>query len=175
VQVLANGALFAGAALAMIVQPDIRWIALGAGSLAASAADTWATEVGMLYGGQPRSILTWKTVPIGTSGGVSLFGSAAGVWGAAFDALVIVLLGWELQVASDVAVGGIAGALLDSVLGATVQARRWCPSCKRETERQIHNCGALTQRRRGLPWLDNDLVNFISSAGGGLLAALLAR
>jgi len=175
VQVLANGALFAGAALAMIVQPDVRWVALGVGSLAASAADTWATEVGTLYGGQPRSILTWKTVPIGTSGGVSLFGTAAGVWGAAFIALVVVLLGSALDVGSDVALGGIAGAVLDSLLGATVQARRWCASCQRETERQIHDCGTPTQRRRGLPWLDNDLVNFISSAGGGLLAALLAR
>jgi uncharacterized protein (TIGR00297 family) len=175
VQVLANGALFAGAALAMIIQPDARWIALGAGSLAASAADTWATEIGTLYGGRPRSILSWRSVPIGTSGAVSLFGTAAGVWGAAFVAVVVVLVGWAPEVASDVALGGIAGAQLDSLLGASVQARRWCPTCKRETERHIHDCGTPTQRRRGFPWLDNDLVNFISSAAGGLLAALLAR
>src|SRR5476651_2374934 len=48
VQVLANGAMFAGAALAMIVQPNAHWMALGVGSFAASAADTWATEVGTL-------------------------------------------------------------------------------------------------------------------------------
>ena len=47
-QVLANGAMFAGAAFAMVLRPDTRWIALGAGALAASAADTWATEIGTL-------------------------------------------------------------------------------------------------------------------------------
>src|SRR6476620_6018959 len=38
VQALANGALFGGASLAMLMRPDVRWMALGAGSLAASAA-----------------------------------------------------------------------------------------------------------------------------------------
>jgi uncharacterized protein (TIGR00297 family) len=173
VQVLANGALFAGAALAMLIHPGVHWIALGAGSLAASAADTWATEIGTLYGGVPRSVLSWKPMPVGTSGAISVFGTAGAVWGAAFVALFVVLLGWSPEVGSDIALGGIAGALIDSLLGATVQARRWCASCGHETERPIHDCGAVTEPRRGLPWLDNDLVNFISSAAGGLLAALL--
>jgi len=63
VQVLANGATFAGAAIAMLIRPDARWIALGAGSLAAAAADTWATEIGTLYGGEPRSIFSGRRVP----------------------------------------------------------------------------------------------------------------
>ena len=31
--------------------------------------------------------------------------------------------------------------MVDSVLGATVQARRWCDTCARETERPTHDCG----------------------------------
>ncbi|MEO6877867.1 MAG: DUF92 domain-containing protein, partial [Gemmatimonadaceae bacterium] len=61
------------------------------------------------------------------------------------------------------------------VLGATVQARRWCEPCSMETERTVHRCGATTTARRGLAWLDNDVVNFLSNAAGGLLAALLIR
>jgi len=175
VQVLANGALFTGAALAMLLHPNVQWLALGAGSLAASAADTWATEIGTLYGGRPRSLLTRKVVPVGTSGGISLVGTAAAVAGAVFIAVIAVLLGWSPIVGRCVALGGIAGAMLDSMLGASVQARRWCESCKCETERQVHDCGATTVWRRGLHWLDNDIVNFISSAGGGLLAAVLSR
>jgi uncharacterized protein (TIGR00297 family) len=175
VQVLANGALFGGAAAAMIAQPHAHWIALGAGALAASAADTWATEVGTLSRGEPRSILDGKHVPAGTSGAVSIPGTVAMVAGAAFIAIVLVLLDWTTSLALRVFVAGVFGATLDTVLGATLQARRWCDSCAHETERTLHHCGAATRPLRGFTWLDNDLVNFLSGTAAGLLAALLSR
>jgi uncharacterized protein (TIGR00297 family) len=174
-QVFANGAVFTAAAIAMLIQPDARWIALGAGSLAAAAADTWATEIGTRYGGEPRSILSWRSVPAGTSGGITVIGSMAALAGAVFVAILAWLMGWTAAIARYVAVGGIAGALIDSILGATVQTRRWCDTCERETERRIHDCGSSTRPLRGLKWLDNDVVNFLSNAGGGALAALLLR
>jgi len=175
IQVLANGGVFSAAAIAMLIQPDVRWIALGAGSLAAATADTWATEVGTLYGGTPRSILTWRRVPTGTSGGVSLIGTVGTLAGATFIALVAWMLGWTPRVAALVGIGGVAGALADSVIGATVQARRWCDACQLETERHTHSCGAETRPLRGIAWLDNDAVNFLSNAAGGILSALIVR
>jgi uncharacterized protein (TIGR00297 family) len=175
IQVLANGAMFAGAALAMVLRPDPRWIALGAGALAASAADTWATEVGTLAGGEPRSILTWRRVAVGTSGGVSLPGTLAMLAGALLIGALTGVLGWNAEVAIRVGIGGVVGAVIDSVLGATLQARRWCDTCNRETERLAHDCGAETRTLKGLGWMDNDIVNFLSGALGGLLAALLTR
>ncbi len=175
VQVFANGAVFTGAAIAMLIRPDARWLALGAGSLAAAAADTWATEIGTRYGGEPRSILSGRTVPAGTSGGITVIGSMAALAGAVFVAILAWLMGSTPVIARYVAVGGVAGAVIDSIIGATVQARRWCDTCERETERPIHDCGSLTRPLRGLTWLDNDVVNFLSNAGGGALAALLLR
>ncbi len=175
VQVFANGGVFAGAALAMAWHPDPRWLALGIGSLAASAADTWATEVGTLRGGVPVSILTGRPVPPGTSGGVSVAGTSAAFAGAAFMALAAVLAGYSTALAATVLAGGFAGAVIDSLIGATVQLRRWCDACERETERARHDCGATTRPIRGFAWMDNDVVNFVSSACGGLLAALLTR
>jgi uncharacterized protein (TIGR00297 family) len=173
-QVLANGALFAAAALVMLFHPDVRWIALGAGSLAASAADTWATEIGTLSGGQPWSILPpWPRVPPGTSGGVSVIGSVAAIGGAGFMALVMLGLGWTTPIVRRVAIGAFAGALVDSALGATLQVRQWCDTCQLETERLVHTCGNETRRVRGLGWLDNDMVNFLSNLAGGLVAVLL--
>ena len=174
IQVAANGLLFALAAVAFVVHRDGRWLAAGAGSLAASAADSWATEIGTLYGGATRSILTWRAVPVGTSGGVSAIGTLAAVAGALFVALVAALLGWRAQ-AIFAFIGGGAGALVDSLLGATVQRRRWCPICQRETERTTHDCGTPTVPRGGLAWLDNDMVNLLSNAAGGLVALLLVR
>jgi uncharacterized protein (TIGR00297 family) len=173
IQVLANGGIFAGASIAMLVHPDVHWVALGIGSLATASADTWSTEIGTLYGGEPRSILSWRRLPTGTSGGITAIGTLGGVAGAIFVAILAWLLGWMIPFALRIALAGVAGALADSFLGATVQARRWCDSCQRETERVTHDCGTSTRPAHGLSWLDNDVVNFLSNATGGLLAALL--
>jgi uncharacterized protein (TIGR00297 family) len=174
VQVAANGLVFALAALGFLTTANPCWLAVGAGSLAASAADSWATEIGTLYGSSPRSILTWRVVPAGTSGGVSTIGSLAAVGGALFVALVTALIGWR-SAATAAFAGGVAGAIADSLLGATLQRRRWCPACQRETERTTHDCGTPTTPRGGLAWLDNDMVNLLSNAAGGLVALALAR
>jgi uncharacterized protein (TIGR00297 family) len=175
VQVLANGALFAGAAIMMLVRPHASWIALGAGTLAASAADTWATEIGTLSQSSPRSILTGQPVPTGTSGAISLPGTLAMVAGALFIGALLMLFGWTLEIATHVTIAGIFGATLDTLLGAVAQSRRWCGTCERETERAMHDCGTATTHKRGLGWLDNDMVNFLSGAAAGLLGALLSR
>jgi uncharacterized membrane protein len=106
---------------------------------------------------------------------VSIVGTLGMIGGALFIASVTMALGWTAQVATCVAAGGVAGAMLDSVLGATVQARRWCEQCARETERLTHDCGATTRPARGVEWIDNDIVNFLANTAGGLLAALLLR
>ena len=171
-QVLANGGVFAIAALlAILVRGhETRWAALGIGALAASASDTWATEIGTLVGGTPRSILGFRPLPFGMSGGVTLAGSIAAIAGAAVIALIALALAWPARVAFAAFVGGVAGSTLDSLLGATVQLRRRCDRCDCETERTIHDCGATTTRAGGIAWLDNDAVNLICAAAGGLLA-----
>jgi len=114
-----------------------------------------------------------RPVPAGTSGGVSLIGTFAAVAGATFIAIVVKLAGWSPSLSSFVAIGGVVGAIVDSIIGATAQSRRWCDACERETERVTHDCGAATRPLRGLSWLDNDAVNFLSNAAGGILSALL--
>jgi uncharacterized protein (TIGR00297 family) len=70
--------------------------------------------------------------------------------------------------------GGFAGAWIDSLLGATLQDRRWCPACGRECETDPHVCGTPTERRRGLAWMSNDAVNFAATLAGAVIAALVA-
>ncbi len=166
VQVLANGGVFTACAVAFIVHPAPVWQALGAGALAASTSDTWATEVGTLVATRPRSIRTGRVVPPGTSGGVSLPGTLAAVAGAIFVAGTAVAMRWPLLIAIAAVVGGVIGSTVDSILGATVQARRWCAKCGAATERAVHSCGAATTVVGGVPWLTNNGVNTVSSALG---------
>lgn len=169
VQVLANGGAFALLAVAAGITASQPLAAAAAGALAAATADTWATEVGTLAGGTPRSVRGWRAVPPGTSGAVSLAGTVALVAGAAVIAIAATLLHltrWPLAVAA----GGAAGALADTVLGGMVQQRRWCDACERATERRVHDCGRATRHSGGVAWLDNDAVN----AGATVVGALVA-
>ncbi len=172
-QVLANGGVFTAAALASIVSPAQVWLAIAIGALAAATADTWATEVGTLFGGDPRSIISGKTVPAGTSGGVTLVGTAAAVGGAAFMAILATLVGWSVPIRVALA-AGVAGALADSLAGAMLQERRWCSACRAPTERAVHVCGTRTGRIGGIAGFDNDVVNLLCSFVGALVALLMS-
>ncbi len=173
VQVLANGGVFALAAVVFLMTGNEVWQAVGVGALAAATADTWATEIGMLAPWPPRSIATFRIVAPGTSGGVTLLGTLGTVLGAAFIELVAIVLRWPEAVAVAALAGGIAGSLADSMLGALVQQRRWCDVCDKPTERRVHGCGAPTRIVGGVSWVDNDLVNAACTVVGGVVAALI--
>ncbi len=177
-QVLANGGLAGVFILAHILRPAALWPWLGfAGALAAVNADTWATELGVLSRARPVLISSGKPVEKGTSGGVTPLGTLAALGGAALLGVLGGALspaGGALLLGSAATLGGVCGSLLDSLLGATRQAIYHCPHCDKETEHHpLHTCGTPTRLRRGLPWLNNDLVNLAASLTGAGVAILL--
>lgn len=173
-QVLANGGVFALGALVASALGAPPALVIGAvGALAAAAADTWATEMGVLLGGTPRSVLTLRAVPPGTSGGVSAAGTIAMICGALFVALTARALALS-DALSIVTCAGCAGALADTLMGASLQERRWCDACGLTTERRTHDCGAATRFAGGVPGVDNDAVNLLATLTGATAAALLA-
>ena len=171
-QILANGAIFTIAALGSLVAPASGWYAVAAGALAFSAADTWATEIGTLSRGEPYSIVGGGRVPVGTSGGVSVPGTLGAILGALFIAAEAMFAAWPISFAA-VLLGGIIAALADSLLGATLQERRWCDRCGKATERAIHDCGTRTKINGGISGLDNDTVNAVCSLIGALIALVV--
>lgn len=174
-QVAANGGVFALCALGATLWPSTAWALGGLGALAAATADTWATEVGTAIGGVPRALASWRAVPAGTSGAVTLAGSIAMVAGALFLGTAASLFGFGKEVLVPVAAGGVAGAVFDTILGATVQERRWCAQCRAATERHVHDCGTATTRRRGWEVMDNDVVNLTSTVAGAAVSMLVGR
>lgn len=168
IQVLANGGVFGLAAVLSGVTGSPSWHAIGIGAIAAATADTWSTEIGTVLGGTPRMIFGWREVAPGTSGGITIAGSVAAVVAALLASLVAGSVHWDTPMLA-VAAGGIAGSLVDSVLGATVQERRWCPDCSTLTERRIHSCGTTSLHRGGIRGCDNDTVNLITTIAGAVV------
>lgn len=195
-QVLANGGPGAVLCLVWAVWPSPVWWYAFIGVMASVTADTWATEIGALSRREPVTLIGWRRVPRGTSGAVSLTGTLAAAGGAlviglsaaGLAALERVLTempgvagllpglfanwaqvagGWWLVPLA--LAGGLAGAFADSLLGATVQRMNRCQACGRLVEQASH-CGRPAKRARGIPWMNNDAVNAISSAAGGLAA-----
>lgn len=177
-QVFANGGLAALLAIGygLVHTPWIRQLfhAGFTGAIATATADTWATELGVLSTQAPRLITTGQTVAPGTSGGITLLGTGASAAGALTSGLVF----WLLQRCQKTLtmlplmalVSGLAGSIADSVLGATIQAMYYCPTCHKETERHIHSCGTTTTALRGIAWFNNDVVNFLATLIGALTA-----
>jgi len=184
-QVAANGAVAGILTLLFPLFGGTAWIwAAFAGALAAVNADTWATELGVLNKAFPRLITTGKLVEPGTSGGISLAGTLAALSGTIIIAVPAVLfkpptlpfsMENDLPLFLIVTVSGMAGSLVDSLLGATLQAIYFCPTCQKQTEKYpVHSCGSSTRLIRGKSWLNNDWVNAFCGFSGAVLAGCVA-
>jgi uncharacterized protein (TIGR00297 family) len=125
--------------------------AIALAALAGAAGDTVSSEVGQVLGGRPRMVTTLQQVEPGVDGAISSSGTLAGV-----AAVVIVAAAGTLAMFGDVhmywisCAGGVFCLFFDSLLGATLEQRGW---------------------------LNNDAVNFLSTASAaafalGLMAVL---
>jgi uncharacterized protein (TIGR00297 family) len=117
-------------------------------ALSEAAADTASSEVGQALGRKARLITTWKSVPAGTNGAVSLAGTLAALVAASLVSLVGFAGGLIPRAWLAFSIGAaIFGTLVDSLLGAWLE-------------------------RRGL--LNNNSVNFLSTLVAAGAAFLLA-
>jgi uncharacterized protein (TIGR00297 family) len=157
-QVAAN---MGAAAIAVLGLPNSSWLlpvsgeyafrapilfAALAAALAEAAADTVSSEIGQAAGGTPFLLTNGKRVPPGTDGAISVAGTAAGCVAAAIVVLTAIpTLRLDPRQAAVVWLAAIAGLFADSLIGATLETHGW---------------------------LNNDLVNFVSTAIAALVAAV---
>jgi uncharacterized protein (TIGR00297 family) len=189
VQVLANGGVSLAALVLFGLTREPAFAVAAAAGFASVNADTWASELGVLSATPPRSIITGDQLPAGASGGVTWMGTIASVGGSALIGLWFMggiwiqrslppgntTVGYGLHPFTGLAIVVLAGALgsvVDSVLGATIQAQY------RDSE------GSFTERRRsgsvsnelvrGFRVVTNDAVNFLSSLAAATVSGLTA-
>lgn len=174
VRVLCNVGLAGGAMLLCALTGKDGFLIAYAGVMAESLADSLASKLGPLSKAPPRDFCTFRPIPPGLSGGVSILGTASELLGAAVIAGVFALGTGRTNVLLVITAAGFLGAMFDSLLGSRAQAKYRCPVCGQITERETH-CGEATQLVSGAKWMNNDAVNFLSNLFSLLLAYLLAN
>ena len=178
-QVLCNGAIPAIAVLIISFRHDLREeISLFfLGALATATADTWATEVGMKFGKNTYNIFTFRRVKKGLSGGVSVVGFFASIIGAFCIAAISLIRFNEsdplcglvlVKVLPVITIAGFIGALLDSIIGATIQAKYTLPD---GSIREVKSEGVVLHS--GIRFIGNNATNLIATLWGGILAIWL--
>jgi uncharacterized protein (TIGR00297 family) len=178
-QVIANGGVAGILVVAFLLLPEstsllgpaFYWGMVGA--FAAAAADTWATEVGTMVGGRTVRLSTLAPVPPGSSGGVSAAGSLAALAGAlsVVGAASVMATGSLLpggaslfHAAALALAGAIAGCLVDSMLGSTLQARYRLASGQLTEKSEV--AGRALPQAGGWSSVNNDRVNVLCTLVG---------
>jgi uncharacterized protein (TIGR00297 family) len=179
-QVLAKGGIPCLLAIWFSVTADPRLYFAYLCSLAAANADTWASEIGFFSRRTPVSIVNWKPVTRGASGGVSATGYVA----AGLGALVIGLTGLPFYADGHmktvpillalVSVAGVFACTVDSVLGAIAQAKLRCPRCGEITENPNHCEESVGILDSGKMWINNEVVNLACALTGAVFAIAVA-
>lgn len=143
-------------------------------------ADTLASEMGILSKSSPRLITQpWITVPSGTNGGVTVNGFIWSIMGGLIIGVSTVVLDllsgiivadisrfdYILRVLLFSSASGLAGSVIDSLLGATIQQSFFDPDSKKmyqEEDRRPKS--AKIVNRLSMNILTNELVNLVSVA-----------
>lgn len=149
---IANTGVAAACALFAAATPYPVVFALAfAGAFATAAADTASSEIGQVLGRRTFLITTFRPVPRGTDGAVSLEGTLAGI----VASLVIAALGYAVGLYPAAGTVAVAAVVVAAFLGTTFESI----------------VGATLERRR---LLDNEGLNFLNTLVGALAAAAMA-
>lgn len=117
-------------------------------AFATAACDTVSSEIGQAYGRTTYLITTFRRVPPGTDGAVSLEGTLAGTAAAGVVAVVALALGLVTPL-------GAALVVLAALFGSTVESYM----------------GAIWERAK---LIDNEAINFANTVAGALFAIAAA-
>jgi uncharacterized protein (TIGR00297 family) len=155
---------------------------------AAVASDTFSSELGILAKTSPFLITApWKRVPRGTNGGVTVDGLVYGALGSFLLTLVAIAALYFAQPRQLMAFGtaglitamGLLGSVVDSILGALVQAT----VTDKRTGKVVEGTGGTRVKiaaggsrvQTGLDLLTNNGVNFCMATITSLLAMATAH
>ena len=168
VQVLANGLIPMVMAVMFSLTVNKAFLIGYVAALAEALADTAASGMGA-YSKTTFDIFKMRKCKKGISGGMSVVGTVASLFGAAIISALALLFGAvNLKLFFAVIASAFLGAVFDSFLGSVLQVKYKCTVCGELTEREEH-CKKRTEKVSGIAFFDNDIVNLLSGAFSAVL------
>ena len=163
-QVFANGLMATLCLVAAAVTKNELLFWAYFASVAISLADTISSDIGLYFKHKTYDIWGFTPMQPGLSGGISVVGTLAGLASAIlFAAVIMKIFGLTIMITIMIASAGIAGMIIDSLIGSLWQAKYLHQRVLTEEK----NPGELPVK--GKYWLNNDGVNLISNLIGTLL------
>lgn len=180
VQVIANSLVVTIFAVLFYIYKAEIFLLAAVVAISTSNSDTWASEIGSMTKGKTFYILNFKVAPKGVSGAISGLGTFASFIGALFIGIIFlslyaitesITLTQILYFGFVITSCGFLGNLIDSYLGALIQAKY----------RGI-DTGTITEKRwlpnekvvlaSGLALITNDMVNVLSALFASILTVI---
>lgn len=181
IQVISNALPAAIFSIAFYYTDNLVFLLGAVVAIAASNSDTWASEIGVLSKGKTRYIVNFKLAPKGMSGGVTYLGTVASLIGALVIGITFVI-SYGLIVEFDglflvealliLTIGGFFGSIIDSYLGALIQAKyKGVKSGILTDKKSLPNEGVVLAS--GLAIVTNDMVNLLSTLSSSVIVILI--
>lgn len=172
IQVLANGSLGIVFSIANMIYPSKIWLVAFTAVFAEALADTAASGVGS------RSTVVYdlfrgRRVEPGTSGGMSILGTASALISSIVVSLVA-MMSKHIGIIEGIIItaSGFVGSVLDSLYGSYLQGKYKCLVCKKHIESKIH-CDEKADKLSGFDWINNSTVNFFSTMSAAMISIIL--
>ncbi len=171
-QVLANGGVLSLFSLLYACTFEPVFLCAALASIAEALGDTAASGFGALSK-KTLDLFHLKPCSCGLSGGMSLVGTLAAL---GFSGLSLgisrLLFEFSLLPFAVMLTAAFLGTVFDSFLGSVCQRKYRCTVCGCQTEGKTH-CGTKADFAGGFPYVNNDVVNVLSSLFSALSVLFL--
>lgn len=163
VQILVNGGI---GTILLLLSYHFNSLQFQVGALIVIAGcfvDSVSSDVGTLSRKRPYDPIRKARVEPGTSGGMTVLGTFSAVVASFLCALLICwvcnLKWFSILIFAPLI---FLQTIIDTILGSTVQAKYVCDKCGKKIEKPTH-CGRSAIYKSGVKFINNDMVNLISS------------
>ena len=164
IQVYANGGVATLVCIVDFLYPNPFNIYLFLASVAAAMSDTWGTEFGKLSKHKPISIISFRPMEHGLSGGLTRIGTLGSLLGSCIIGFTAwFLIPMESIIIYGIIFSGFIAAIVDSLAGAIFQAKY-----ETQTGEIIEEYQDGSTLISGNKWINNDIVNLINTIAAPL-------